>query len=87
MNQAKKGLVVYKGKSRLDDKPIVGIITRFSSNRKTGAMDQLWILREDINPLTAVKKGGDVSVCGDCKHRPSLGGACYVKVFQAPNQV
>ena len=87
MKHSKRGWVVYKGKSKLDGKPIVGIITRFSANRKTGAMDQLWILRKDINPLTAVKTGGDVSVCGDCKHRPALGGTCYVKVFQAPNQV
>ena len=40
-----------------------------SSNRKTGGMVQVYILRRDMSPLDAVRAGADVSVCGDCQHR------------------
>lgn len=84
------GVVLWRGVSLLDGvTPIVAIATglRGSANAKTGAMVQTWILREDMAPHDAVRSGGDAAVCGDCKHRPSTGGACYVKVFQAPLSV
>lgn len=78
-----KGIVLYRGPSQLDGKPIVVIATGFegSKNEKTGAMIQTWIMREDIAPHNAVKSGEDVSVCGDC---PNRGTSCYVLTFQAP---
>lgn len=79
------GFVLYEGKSLLDPtQNIVAIITTKSSNVKTGDMMQLWILNKDVNPLTASKEKKDNAVCGDCKLRQSLGGACYVTLFQAP---
>ncbi|MEO2141039.1 MAG: hypothetical protein ABGX63_02540 [bacterium] len=86
------GVVVYAGPSKIDGKPIVaianGIIAK-SQNGKTGQMVQTWILARDIAPHHAVKSGADVSVCGDCPLRPSLGGDsdCYVRTYQAPYQV
>ena len=37
--------------------------------------------------MEAVKSGADRGVCGECKHRPYLGGACYVNVGHAPSRV
>lgn len=85
--------LAWKGPSVLDGKPIMALITgvdKPSSNRKTGPMAQLWILREDIEPLAAVKTGNDVSICGDCKLRGDGAGkerGCYVLVFQAPQML
>jgi hypothetical protein len=81
------GIVLYRGPSRLDGSPIVAIATLESSNRKTGDMVQTWILRDDMLPLEAVREGADDAVCGDCPHRRSTGGACYVNVGQAPQSV
>jgi len=78
------GFILYRGPSLLDGAPIVVISTHSSKNAKTGGMVQTWILREDIAPTAALKSGADVSICGQCPHRPALGGACYVTVFQAP---
>lgn len=94
MKQALKkqysGVVLYEGPSMLNGKPIVaiatGIVTK-SSNEKTGDMVQTWIIPSDINPHTAIKTGDDITVCGDCKHRPFLGGDCYVNTAYAPNNV
>ena len=47
-------------------------------------MVQTWIIRTDIEPHIAAKKGLDYSVCGDCIHRPVNGDTCYVTLFQAP---
>lgn len=79
-----KGIVLYKGESVLDGAPIVVIATFETSNVKTGDMVQTWIMRDDIDPIEASKQGLDVTVCGSCVHRHSLGGACYVNLGQAP---
>lgn len=82
------GYVIYKGPSLIDGAPIVAIATMGSGNAKTGNMVQTWILPDNgIMPHVNVKNGDDASVCGDCKHRPSNGGACYVRVFQGPRSV
>lgn len=86
------GIVIYDGASRIDGQPVIAIATGLvakSENEKTGAMVQTWILRRDIAPHHAAKSGKDVSVCGDCPLRPAKGGAsdCYVRTYQAPNQV
>ena len=86
--------IVYNGPSMLDGSPIVAIVTTGSSNAKTGAMAQLWIMRSDVDPVTASRTGADEAVCGACPHRgtPNLdkptgqadGRACYVVLAQAP---
>ena len=82
----KLGYIIDKGFSPIDGQPYVAIMTLKSINRKTGAMAQVWILREDVNPVDAVNTGQDVTVYGDCPHR--LGKrSCYVNVGQAPNTV
>jgi hypothetical protein len=76
---------IYEGPSALDPKvTIVAFISFDSSNVKTGAMAQLWILNRDEEPHTAQKTGADKAVCGSCPQRPKLGGECYVVTFQGP---
>ncbi|MCP5117485.1 MAG: hypothetical protein GY953_42220 [bacterium] len=78
------GVILWKGRSRLNGAPIVAVMTglrRKSRNGKTGAMLQTWILHAEIDPLTAVRTGEDCAICGDCPHR---GGTCYVTLHQAP---
>lgn len=81
------GFVLYQGASRIDGKPIVVVITHDSVNRKTGPMDQAWIMRSDIHPFHATRTGDDYSVCGDCAHRPANGNSCYVTVQHGPASV
>ena len=81
------GVVLYEGPSVLDGAPIAVIATLKSSNVKTGDMVQTWIIRSDMHPLEALKQGADSSICGNCVHRQSTGGACYVTVHQAPAAV
>ena len=90
MSNKPNGAILYRGPSMLDGAPIVVIATGLtgkSRNAKTGDMVQTWILRDDVDPHDATKGGEDASICGDCVHRPALGGSCYVKVFQAPKSV
>lgn len=71
---------IFHGRSEIDDQSIFAVVTE-SENVKTGSMKQIWILNASVNPLEAIDKGIDSSICGDCKHR---GVSCYVAVFQAP---
>ena len=50
-------------------------------------MLQTWIIRSDMKPTEACKKGLDVSICGNCPHRPSNQGTCYVLTHQAPQAI
>ena len=88
--------VIYEGPSLIDGAPIVAIAQVKSGNRKTGDMVQTWILRSDIDPITASRTGADSSICGDCPHKGtpnnnSKGWAtdrtCYVNLLFAPNGV
>ena len=84
------GYVLYRGPSKIDGSSIVAIATTSTNNPKTGNMIQTWILRSDVAPAEAVKTGQDVAVCGDCVHRGNGDGSgrtCYVKYWQAPQQV
>jgi hypothetical protein len=82
------GYEIYRGASWIDGSPIVAILTQGSANRKTGALDQVWILRADVDPVTAVREGSDRGICGDCPHRKGDDGrSCYVNVGQAPLSV
>ena len=91
-----KSFVIYDGPSLIDGKPIVAIAQVQSGNRKTGPMLQSWILRSDIDPITASRTGEDVSICGDCPHKgkptnKDSGWAkdrtCYVNLLFAPNGI
>jgi len=91
-----KSYVIYDGPSLIDGSPIVAIAQVKSGNRKTGDMVQTWILRSDIDPITASRTGQDTAICGDCPHKgkPSdkaTGWAtdrtCYVNLLFAPNGV
>tara|TARA_R110000868_G_scaffold5031_2_gene31055 strand:- start:35 stop:727 length:693 start_codon:yes stop_codon:yes gene_type:complete len=87
-----KSGIIYNGPSLLDGKPIVVIATYSNRNRKTGAVLQTYILREDINPLEASKTGEDFSICGSCPMRGEVttdparkiakGRRCYVNLGQ-----
>lgn len=92
--------IIYAGPSMLDGAPIVAIATglgKGSSNEKTGAMVQVWIIRSDVDPITASRTGADASICGDCPHRGTAdaekasgwarGRSCYVNLVQAPRSV
>lgn len=92
------GVILWRGASLIDGAPIVAIATGLasrSSNRKTGAMVQTYILREDQSPIDAARNGADASICGDCPHRGTLtrqsdgrlkniGRTCYVNLGQGP---
>ena len=85
--QTLRGVVLYEGPSELDGKPIVVVATFISSNDKTGNMVQTWIIRSDMKPLEVIATKQDGSICGNCPHKQSIGGACYVNVGQAPAAV
>ena len=84
----KNGLVLWEGPSVLNGEPIVAIATGFQRSTKNDKIGketiQVWYLHRDIPPNVASREGQDEAVCGDCMHRPSTGGACYVITFQAP---
>lgn len=88
--------ILYEGPSLLDGMPIVVIATFDSDNSKTGNMVQTWIMRSDLDPVSASRTGADFSVCGDCIHRgtPHNGAtgwakkrSCYVNLVFSPNGV
>lgn len=87
-----KGLIVYEGPSRIDGAPIVIVLVGIkakSKNSKTGHLVQSYILRADVDPVTAAKVGNDASICGQCEHRPKLARKtgkppCYVNIGRGP---
>lgn len=86
--------ILWRGPSLLDGTPVMAIVTGLqgtSSNSKTGAMAQVWILRADVDPVNASRTGEDAGICGDCPLRPSSAakGAprCYVNKGFGPNAV
>lgn len=84
------GLILYEGPSMIDGAPIVLIANRIvnpSTNVKTGAIVQTFIIRSDMRPLEALKLGLDSSVCGDCLARPANEGFCYVQVGRSVESV
>jgi len=87
------GAILYEGPSKLDGAPIVVIAVGLkigSSNTKTGAMVQTYIIRSDLSPIEAVKTGADVSICGNCPHRGDGTGkdrSCYVTLIHGPRGV
>jgi hypothetical protein len=86
-----QGVILYRGPSLLDGKPIVVVATalaRRSKNPKTGNMVQTYILADNgETPVEAWMNGGDASICGNCPHRQAALGTCYVNVVQGPQTV
>ena len=64
-------------------------LTKGSSNLKTGNMVQSWIIRHDMHPAEAVKKGKDDAICGDCPLRGKGGKdrSCYVNYVFGPGAI
>lgn len=88
------GFIIEEGTSPLDGKPFVAILTLKSSNRKTGNMAQVFILRQDVSPVEAITTGQDFSICGNCPHRRKWDQtlerfvrSCYVNAGQGPLSV
>lgn len=88
-----QSFIIYEGPSLIDGNPIVAIAQTHSGNRKTGDMVQTYILRADIDPVTASRTGADESICGQCPHRGkahngTTGQAkdrtCYVTLAHGP---
>jgi hypothetical protein len=78
------GVILYRGPSQLDGRPIVVVATglaRKSHNPKTGGMVQTYILADGTDPVSAHQQGKDRAVCGSCPH---LNGTCYVNLVQGP---
>jgi hypothetical protein len=93
---ANQSFVIYDGPSLIDGSPIVAIAQVKSNNRKTGDMVQTWILRSDIDPISASRTGADTAICGDCPHKGTpndnatgwaTNRSCYVNLLFAPNGV
>lgn len=93
MAKATNAGIIYSGASVIDGAPIVVILIGSSSNKKTGNIAQTFIIRSDVDPITANRTGLDRSVCGDCKLRGTAdpGKAsglakdrtCYVQLGQS----
>lgn len=89
------GYIAYEGPSEIDGRQIVVIVNKLqgSDNAKTGAdLVQTFIIRADVNPVDALKTGDDVSICGQCVHRPVLASEtgdapCYVNVGRSVRSV
>jgi hypothetical protein len=90
---AVNGVILYRGPSLLNEQPIVVVATGLaaaSTNRKTGAFIQTYILTDNSEkPTEAIQSGADAAVCGNCPHRGHDGraGSCYVNAGQGPNSV
>lgn len=96
------GIILYEGPSAIDGSPIFVVATgihkasrgnRKGTNAKTGAMVQVYILQQNVNPLDASASGADSAICGDCKHRgiangeKAVGRSCYVVLMHGPTAV
>jgi hypothetical protein len=67
-----------------ENQTIVAIATFESTNSKTGEMAQIYILAKSHDPVTASKMQLDDANCGDCVHKHSEGGGCYVNLGHGP---
>lgn len=79
--------IVWRGLSALDGvTPIVLVITGLdsdSSNEKTGAMVQTYIMVGGWHAQEAIRNGSDYAICGDCPKRGDGQGGdrtCYVNL-------
>ena len=65
---------------------IVGLV-KPSTNRKTGAMLQSYIILRDMNPLEAIRLEKDSAICGNCPLRPSKNNICYLDHSKETGQI
>ena len=88
--------IIYHGPLLIDGQPIIAVATSDSKNRKTGPMLQTWIMRADMDPISASRTGADYSICGNCVHRgqahdaphgQAKGRSCYVTLALAPQAI
>ena len=89
--------IIYQGASLIDGSPIMVVALLSNRNKKTGNMVQTYIMRSDINPLDASKKGLDFAICGACpmrgnatndsKAKQAKNRTCYVLLGQGPTIV
>lgn len=87
MSKLSQGYELWRGPSHYDKSDVVVLATGFSNpstNVKTGGMIQVYILTTESDPVKASKALADSGNCGDCKHRHSTGGACYVNLGHGP---
>lgn len=94
---ARKRMILWRGISAIDNATPVVVVATFdtrhgheSDNTKTGNMVQVYIIRDDMHPVEAIKTGADTAICGDCPHRSKASGgsgACYVQVGKAPASI
>ena len=86
-------IILYRGPSLINGKPIVALAQSESTNSKTGNMVQTFILSDEMDPLTASRTGADESICGACPHRgtpndndkgQATNRTCYVTLAHAP---
>ena len=93
-----QGVVMYRGKSLIGPQQVVVIATGLvtpSKNKKTGPMIQVYILIDELDPLEAIRQGGNQGACGKCgfqgywdtdaqKFKDVI---CYVNKGQGPSRV
>jgi hypothetical protein len=89
--------IIYRGPSLLDGAPIVVVATFSKRNPKTGGMVQTYIIRDDMDPVTASRTGADAAICGACPLRGVANlakdkgqadkRACYVTLIHGPAAV
>jgi hypothetical protein len=90
-----ESFIIYRGPSLIDGEPIVAIAQVSSRNAKTGSMVQTFIMRADMDPITANRTGADHAICGTCPHRgkahdgdkgTAKDRTCYVTLAHGPLQ-
>ena len=62
-----RNCIFYDGPSMLDGSPIFAALVGLdspSANTATGSMAQVYIMRSDITPVSAIATGADASICG-----------------------
>jgi len=67
-----RNCVFYVGQSMLDGSPIFAALVGLdkpSANTATGAMAQVYVMRSDVSPVSAIATGADAAICGSCKMR------------------
>jgi hypothetical protein len=88
--------LIYEGPSLIDGSPIFVGATFDSKNVKTGNMVQTFILRSDMDPVSASRTGADYAICGNCVHRgvahdrptgQAERRSCYVTLIHGPRAV
>jgi hypothetical protein len=84
------GVVIAEGKSLFTGEQLIAVATgvrRPSTNKKTGPLIQVYVLSRDESPSSQAKSRRDKSICGNCKHRQSSLGTCYVDLSRGADRI